>query len=58
MTDARQTSFEVPAQMREGAEKSLEQARRALDAFLEGQPAGPLTPWSDQLTPLGPALGT
>jgi phasin len=34
MTDARQTSFEVPAQMREGAEKSLEQARRALDTFL------------------------
>jgi phasin len=34
MTDARQTSFEVPAQMREGAEKSLEQARQALDTFL------------------------
>jgi phasin len=34
MADARQTSFEVPDQMREGAERSLEQARQALDTFI------------------------
>ena len=34
MADAKQTGFEVPAQLREGAERSVEQARNALDTFM------------------------
>ena len=34
MADSTRTGFDVPAQMREGAEKSLEQARKALDTYI------------------------
>ncbi len=34
MADSTRTGFDVPVQMREGAEKSLEQARKALDTYI------------------------
>jgi phasin len=34
MTDQQRSNYEVPAEMREFAEKSVEQARKAIDGFM------------------------